>query len=59
MLLADLGEGYGESGDGEPPPPLFWVRKEEVTTKGKKSKTKPGSPLSSRSESATECNIAK
>jgi len=43
--VADLG----------PWPPLFWVKKEETAERrkaGKAIKTKPGSPLSSRSGSA-------
>ena len=41
--MADLGEGPGGSG-----PPLFWVKKEEIT-EGKMadraSKSRPGPPL--------------
>jgi len=51
--VADLGEGPGGPG---PPPPRFWVNKEEMTEgrkAGRASKTKPP-PLSSKSGSATE-----
>jgi len=50
--VADLGEG-----PGAPPPPLFWVKKEEMTEgrkAGRASKSKPPpSPFSSKSGSAT------
>ena len=45
---------------GSPPPPLFWVKKEEITEgriADRASKAKPGSPLSSRSGSATDKDI--
>jgi len=51
--VADLGEGPG----GPPPPPLFWVKKENIT-KGRKAgraiKTKPSPSLSLQSGSATD-----
>ena len=53
--VADLGEGPGGPG-----PPLFWVKKEEMTEgkmAGRASKSRPGSPLSSRSGSATEQDL--
>ena len=49
--MADLGEGPG----GPAPPPLFWVKKEEMTERKMAtmaSKSRPP-PLSSRSGSAT------
>ena len=54
--VADLGEGPGGLGL---PPPLFWVKKEEMTagkmaTMSSKSKPPPPPPLSSMSGSATE-----
>ena len=56
--MADLGEGPGGPG----PPPLFWVKKEEMT-EGRKagwaSKIKPGPLLSSKSGSATVMNEIK
>ena len=52
--VADLVEGPGV---GEAPPPLFWMKKEEMT-EGRKagwaSKIEPGLLLSSKSGSATE-----
>ena len=51
--MADLGEGPGGGGQ----PPLFWVKKEEMT-EGRKagwaSKIEPGPLLSSKSGSATD-----
>ena len=49
--LADLGEGPGGPGPRPlpSPPPLFWLKKEEMTEgrkAGRASKTKPGPPLS-------------
>jgi len=49
--VADLGEG-----PRGPCPPLFWVKKGEMTEgrkAGRASKTKPGPPLSSKSGSGT------
>ena len=57
MLLNIFSGGSRGGARGARPPPLFWVKKEEMT-EGKMaamaSKSRPGAPLSSRSGSATD-----